>query len=97
METIAETTTKPLPLPPFRGGAIFNVSVDSPREKGKPRRTAPPMSTGTSTARSGEQTRLPLQWSRLSLTHNHANSNATSMMNLSVLMATTSTRPQAPT
>ena len=28
-ETIAETTTELLPLPPFRGGAIFNVSVDS--------------------------------------------------------------------
>ena len=25
-----ETTTELLPLPPFHGGAIFNVSVDSP-------------------------------------------------------------------
>ena len=30
METIAETTAEQLPLPPFRGGAIFNVSIDSP-------------------------------------------------------------------
>ena len=30
METIAETATELLPLPPFRGGAIFNVSVDNP-------------------------------------------------------------------
>ena len=29
-ETVAETTAEQLPLPPFRGGAIFNVSVDSP-------------------------------------------------------------------
>ena len=29
METVAETTTKLLPLPPFCGGAIFNVSIDS--------------------------------------------------------------------
>ena len=29
METIAETTTQLLP-PPFRGGPIFNVSIDSP-------------------------------------------------------------------
>jgi len=34
METIAETTTELLPLPPFRGGAIFNVSVDSPPRNG---------------------------------------------------------------
>ena len=30
METIAETTTTQPPFPPFRGGKIFNVSVDSP-------------------------------------------------------------------
>ena len=30
METLAETFTEQLLLPPFRGGAIFNVSVDSP-------------------------------------------------------------------
>ena len=35
METIAETTTELLPLPPFRGGAIFNVSVDSPPWEGE--------------------------------------------------------------
>ena len=34
-ETITETTTELLPLPPFRGGAIFNVSVDSPPRNGK--------------------------------------------------------------
>ena len=30
METLAETFTEQLLLPPFWGGAIFNVSVDSP-------------------------------------------------------------------
>ena len=30
METIAETFTEQPPLPPFWGGTIFNVSVDSP-------------------------------------------------------------------
>ena len=30
METIAETTTVQPPFPPFRGGGIFNISVDSP-------------------------------------------------------------------
>ena len=34
-ETIAETTTELLPLPPFHGGAIFNVSVDSPPRNGE--------------------------------------------------------------
>ena len=34
-ETIAETTTEQLPLPPFRGGTIFNVSVDSPPREGE--------------------------------------------------------------
>ena len=33
-ETVAETTTEQLPLPPFRGGAIFNVSIDSPPQEG---------------------------------------------------------------
>ena len=33
METVA--TTELLPLPPFRGGAIFNVSVDSPPWEGE--------------------------------------------------------------
>ena len=28
-ETLAETFTEQLPLPPFRGGVIFNVSIDS--------------------------------------------------------------------
>ena len=35
METVAETTIELLPLPPFRGGAIFNVSVDSPPREGE--------------------------------------------------------------
>ena len=35
METVTETTTELLPLPPFRGGAIFNVSVDSPPWEGE--------------------------------------------------------------
>ena len=30
METAAETTTTQPPFPPFRGGRIFNVSIDSP-------------------------------------------------------------------
>ena len=30
METVAETTAVQPPFPPFRGGGIFNVSVDSP-------------------------------------------------------------------
>ena len=30
METVAETTTMQPPFLPFHGGAIFNVSVDSP-------------------------------------------------------------------
>ena len=34
-ETLAETFTEQLPLPPFRGGAIFNVSVDSPPRNGE--------------------------------------------------------------
>ena len=34
-ETLAKTFTEQLPLPPFRGGAIFNVSVDSPPRNGK--------------------------------------------------------------
>ena len=29
-KTIAKTTTELLPLPPLRGGAIFNISVDNP-------------------------------------------------------------------
>ena len=35
METLAETFTEQLPLPPFRGGRIFNVSVDSPPRNSK--------------------------------------------------------------
>ena len=35
METVAETNTIQPPFPPFRGGAIFNVSVDSPPREGK--------------------------------------------------------------
>ena len=30
METVAETTAVQPPFRPFRGGRIFNVSVDSP-------------------------------------------------------------------
>ena len=35
METVAETTTELVPLPPFRSGAIFNVSVDNPPWNGE--------------------------------------------------------------
>ena len=35
METIAKITTKQLHLPPFHGGTIFNVSVDSPPWEGE--------------------------------------------------------------
>ena len=35
METLAETFTEQLLLPPFRGGVIFNISVDSPPRNGK--------------------------------------------------------------
>ena len=35
MKTIAETTAEQLPFPPFHGGAIFNVSVDSPPQEGE--------------------------------------------------------------
>ena len=35
METLAETFTEQLPLPPFCGSAIFNVSVDSPPQNGE--------------------------------------------------------------
>jgi len=35
METLAKTFTEQLLLPPFRGGVIFNVSVDSPPRNGK--------------------------------------------------------------
>ena len=35
METLAKTTTEQLPLPPFCGGAIFNISVDSPPWEGE--------------------------------------------------------------
>ena len=34
-ETVTETNTELLLLPPFRGGAIFNVSVDSPPRNGE--------------------------------------------------------------
>ena len=34
-EPLAETFTKQPPLLPFRGGAIFNVSIDSPPRNGK--------------------------------------------------------------
>ena len=35
METIIETTVEQPPFPPFRGGGIFNVSVDSPLREGE--------------------------------------------------------------
>ena len=35
METVTETTTELLPLPPFCGGAIFNASIDSPPQNGE--------------------------------------------------------------
>ena len=35
METLAETFTEQPPLPPFQGGAIFNVSIDSPPQNGE--------------------------------------------------------------
>ena len=35
METVAETTAIQPPFPPFRGGRIFNVSVDSPPRDGE--------------------------------------------------------------
>ena len=35
METVAETTAKQPPFPPFHGDAIFNVSVDSPLREGE--------------------------------------------------------------
>ena len=35
METITETTAEQLSLPPFRGGTIFNVSIDSPPWEGE--------------------------------------------------------------
>jgi len=35
METIAETTAEQLPFPPFCGGAIINVNVDSPLWEGE--------------------------------------------------------------
>ena len=34
-ETVTETTTELLPLPPFRGGTIFNVSIDNPPQNGE--------------------------------------------------------------
>ena len=35
METLTETFTEQLPLPPFRGGTVFNVSIDSPPRNGE--------------------------------------------------------------
>ena len=34
-ETLVETFTKQIPLPPFQGGAIFNVSIDNPPRNGE--------------------------------------------------------------
>ena len=35
METLTKTFTEQLPLPPFLGGTIFNVSIDNPPQNGK--------------------------------------------------------------
>ena len=35
METLTETFSEQLLLPPFWGGAIFNVSIDSPPRNGE--------------------------------------------------------------
>ena len=35
MKIVAETTTVQPPFPPFHGGTIFNVSVDSPPQEGE--------------------------------------------------------------
>ena len=35
METAAKTTTELLLPPPFWGGAIFNISIDSPPQNGE--------------------------------------------------------------
>ena len=35
MKTVTETTIEQLPFPPFCGGAIFNVSIDSPPWEGE--------------------------------------------------------------
>ena len=35
METVAETSIEQPSFPPFHGGAIFNVSVDSPPREGE--------------------------------------------------------------
>ena len=35
METLIETFSKQFLLPPFRGGAIFNVNIDSPPQNGE--------------------------------------------------------------
>ena len=40
METLAETFSDQFLLPPFRGGAIFNVSIDSPPWNGETKERA---------------------------------------------------------
>ena len=35
MEIVAQTTTVQPPFPPFHGGRIFNISVDSPPQDGE--------------------------------------------------------------
>jgi len=35
METLTETFSEQLFLPPFWGGAIFNISIDSPPRNGE--------------------------------------------------------------
>jgi len=58
-ETLAETFTEQPPLPPFQGGTIFNVSIDSPLRTAKPMRNAPLARTRMSIARSAEQMSTP--------------------------------------
>jgi len=99
-EPLAETFTKQPPLLPFRGGAIFNVSIDSPPGTVKQTRNALPIKTGTSTVRNAVITNTPLRWPRLlmitSSTHKEGPSIATSTKNSSALMATTSSKLRAP-
>ena len=96
METIAETTTKLLPLPPFHSGAIFNVSIDSPPQNGEAKEERAARENRDVNLHSAKQTRLPLRGPSNSLTHKEGHSSATSTMSLSMLTATTSTRPQVP-
>ena len=59
-ETVAETTTELLPLPPSTAAQSSTSASTTPLGMAKPRRNALLTRTGTSTVRSAEQTRLPL-------------------------------------